>query len=96
MAFGDPLPEIPTIAKSIQPKTLLPTPAAFPDDLLNQQSMAAFLKMSVNGFRLAVLRGHLPNGIDYGAGPRWSKALMFKFIYDKAMEQVNARTAQKK
>jgi predicted DNA-binding transcriptional regulator AlpA len=72
----------------------LPTPSeAFLDDLLGPREMAAWLKMSIGGFYNAVKRQQLPTPINYGKGPRWSKAAMLAFIYGKAQEQ--AQAAQK-
>lgn len=53
-------------------------------DLMNQQQTALFLKMATNTFKAAVAAGHLPDGIDYGKGKRWSKTALFNFIYAKA------------
>lgn len=70
----------------------LPTVETFADDLMPQREAAAFLKMSLSGFLAAVNAGRLPEPINYGAGPRWSKAAIFKFIYARVEA---LQTAQK-
>ena len=65
----------------------LPSVAAVSDDLLGREEVAAFLKMSLSSFDRAVKAGHLPAGVGFGAGKRWSKVVLTNFIYSKFVEQ---------
>jgi hypothetical protein len=93
MAWTNKLSDLePTAQESVKP-----TIEDFAElDLMNQQQTAAFLKMATNTFKAAVAAGHLPDGIDYGKGKRWSKAALFNFIYFKAHQQNEAALAKQK